>query len=114
MSSSIAENTRINGHFKNCNFKVADVTTLEVDSASCDVVFSNWLLMYLSDDEVRALATSMLDWVRNLATNSSAISVIGSSAHCRQVRPDGVVFFRESCFKQSGDLARKANPTHYR
>ena len=23
-------------------------------------------------------------------------------------------FFRESCFKQSGDVARKSNPTHYR
>lgn len=25
-----------------------------------------------------------------------------------------MVFFRESCFRQSGDRARKANPTHYR
>ncbi len=24
------------------------------------------------------------------------------------------MFFRESCFRQSGDRARKANPTHYR
>jgi hypothetical protein len=24
------------------------------------------------------------------------------------------VFFRESCFRQSGDKARKNNPTHYR
>ena len=23
-------------------------------------------------------------------------------------------FFRESCFKQSGDVTRKSNPTHYR
>jgi hypothetical protein len=26
----------------------------------------------------------------------------------------GTVFFRESCFRQSGDKARKSNPTHYR
>lgn len=32
----------------------------------------------------------------------------------RQVKEGGVVFFRESCFKQSGDKLRKSNPTHYR
>ena len=33
---------------------------------------------------------------------------------CLQLTEGGVVFFRESCFKQSGDKARKSNPTHYR
>jgi phosphoethanolamine N-methyltransferase len=28
-----------------------------------DVVFSNWLLMYLSDAEVQALAAKVLNWV---------------------------------------------------
>ena len=31
-----------------------------------------------------------------------------------QVKEGGTVFFRESCFKQSGDKQRKSNPTHYR
>ncbi len=31
-----------------------------------------------------------------------------------QVVEGGIVFFRESCFRQSGDKARKNNPTHYR
>lgn len=31
---------------------------------SYDVVFSNWLLMYLSDAEVKALAAKILTWVR--------------------------------------------------
>lgn len=26
----------------------------------------------------------------------------------------GYIFFRESCFHQSGDSKRKTNPTHYR
>ena len=26
----------------------------------------------------------------------------------------GIVFFRESCFRQSGDKQRRSNPTHYR
>ena len=31
-----------------------------------------------------------------------------------QVRDGGLVFFRESCFRQSGDVKRSSNPTHYR
>lgn len=69
-----------------------DVTQLQLPADSADLVFSNWLLMYLSDDEVSALAHGMLSWVAE-----------GCS-----------VFFRESCFRQSGDRQRNNNPTHYR
>ena len=31
-----------------------------------------------------------------------------------QLTEDGVLFFRESCFKPSGDKKRGNNPTHYR
>ena len=48
--------------------------------------------MYLSDAEVEKLALNMLTWLSE----------------------DGVVFFRESCFRQSGDKSRSNNPTHYR
>lgn len=48
--------------------------------------------MYLADDEVARLARNMLAWVK-----------VG-----------GTIFFRESCFRQSGDKARSSNPTHYR
>lgn len=47
---------------------------------SFDVVFSNWLLMYLSDQELKSLADKFLMWLR----------------------PGGHLFFRESCFHQSG------------
>jgi hypothetical protein len=33
------------------------------EAGSYDVVFSNWLLMYLSDAEVKALAAKVLRWV---------------------------------------------------
>jgi phosphoethanolamine N-methyltransferase len=35
---------------------------------------------------------------------------------CRveQVKEGGTIFFRESCFRQSGDAKRSNNPTHYR
>ncbi len=45
-------------------WKAHDATELELPAASFDVVFSNWLLMYLSDDEVSKLATDALRWVR--------------------------------------------------
>ena len=41
-----------------------DATELELPAASFDVVFSNWLLMYLSDAEVTKLAADALCWVR--------------------------------------------------
>jgi hypothetical protein len=38
------------------------------EAGSYDVVFSNWLLMYLSDAEVKALAAKVLRWVSNSVT----------------------------------------------
>lgn len=92
MQNLIGQNEATNGHLGNVAFRCGDATELRLDPASCDVVFTNWLLMYLSDGEVAALAASMLSWV------------------CE----GGVVFYRESCFRQSGDKARANNPTHYR
>lgn len=47
---------------------------------SIDFVFSNWLLMYLSDDEVKCFIQKILGWLR----------------------PGGFLFFRESCNHRSG------------
>jgi len=89
----IRKNEEDNGHFKNASFKQADVTELELPESSVDIIFSNWLLMYLTEDEVQNLFTRMLTWLR----------------------PGGYLFFRESCFHQSGDKKRSGNnPTMYR
>jgi phosphoethanolamine N-methyltransferase len=50
------------------------------------------LMMYLTDDEVLQLATNMCKWLK----------------------PGGHIFFRESCFHQSGNLKRQNNPSYYR
>ena len=93
MSDLIAENEANHAAtYPHVTFRVGDVTDLDVPPASFDVVFSNWLLMYLGDAECAKLATDALAWVK----------------------PGGTVFFRESCFRQSGDRARTTNPTHYR
>ncbi|CAH2036136.1 unnamed protein product [Thlaspi arvense] len=94
IESAIQKNESVNGHYKNVKFMCADVTSpdLKIADGSVDLIFSNWLLMYLSDKEVELLAERMLGWVK----------------------PGGYIFFRESCFHQSGDSKRKSNPTHYR
>ncbi|GLJ09388.1 hypothetical protein SUGI_0108210 [Cryptomeria japonica] len=94
IESVIKKNEETNGHFKNVEFMCADVTSpdLTIEPSSKDMVFSNWLLMYLSDEEVKELAKKMVQWVKM----------------------GGYIFFRESCFHQSGDHKRKENPTHYR
>ncbi|KAL3839016.1 hypothetical protein ACJIZ3_023607 [Penstemon smallii] len=90
----IKKNETINGHHKNVKFMCADVTSpdLNFPEGSLDLIFSNWLLMYLSDNEVENLVERMVKWLK-----------VG-----------GYIFFRESCFHQSGDHKRKNNPTHYR
>jgi len=92
METLIEENKKTHGHRENVEHLVGDATELDLEEGSFDVVFSNWLLMYLGDDEVADLASDALAWVSE----------------------GGIVFFRESCFRQSGDKPRKNNPTHYR
>eukprot|EP00117_Sycon_ciliatum_P034895 scpid103713/ scgid26545/ Phosphoethanolamine N-methyltransferase len=90
----VEKNRQINGErHSNIAFVSGDAMKLDYEENSFDVVFSNWLLMYLSDAELDQLAERMLRWVK-----------VG-----------GHVFFRESCFRQSGDRPRDAsNPTKYR
>ncbi|XXG80019.1 hypothetical protein AAC387_Pa09g0974 [Persea americana] len=94
IDSVIKKNESTNGHFKNVSFMCADVTSpnMQIQPESVDLVFSNWLLMYLSDKEVENLVERMMKWLK----------------------VDGFIFFRESCFHQSGDCKRRNNPTHYR
>ncbi|XP_042275015.1 phosphoethanolamine methyltransferase isoform X2 [Thunnus maccoyii] len=92
MESFVERNRQDNGHHGNATFIQADVTKLEVPKNSIDFIFSNWLLMYLSDVELNSLLEKMLSWLR----------------------PGGFLFFRESCNHRSGDCKRDFNPTCYR
>ncbi|KAF5203175.1 Phosphoethanolamine n-methyltransferase, partial [Thalictrum thalictroides] len=66
IESVIKKNESVNGHFKNVKFKCADVTSpdLKITPGSVDLIFSNWLLMYLADNEVENLAKKMVDWLK--------------------------------------------------
>ncbi|KAG8476200.1 hypothetical protein CXB51_033143 [Gossypium anomalum] len=90
----IKKNESINGHYKNIKFLCADATSpdLDISEGSMDLIFSNLLLMYLSDEEVENLAQRMMKWLK-----------VG-----------GHIFFREACFDQSGDCKQKHDPSHYR
>ncbi|KAG8563597.1 hypothetical protein GDO81_016148 [Engystomops pustulosus] len=92
MQNFIDKNREDNGYRGNITFLQADVTLLDLPNESYDFIFSNWLFMYLTDEELAALTRKMLGWLR----------------------PGGYLFFRESCFFQSGDCERTFNPTVYR
>lgn len=92
MEIFVEKNRQLNRHHGNITFQQSDVTQLELPYESFDLVFSNWLLMYLEEKEVEELFFNILKWLR----------------------PGGFFFFRESCFHQSGDASRDYNPTKYR
>ena len=54
------QNELLNGHFSNAMFMCADVTSpnLDISPDSVDLIFSNCLLMHLSDKEVNSNAYS--------------------------------------------------------
>lgn len=92
MQKFLNKNMENNCKFNNIEYTCADVTKLQLLEQSTDLLFSNWLLMYLEDEEIQDLLRSAMYWLRE----------------------DGYFFCRESCFHQSGDKPRQSNPTNYR
>ncbi len=72
---AIDENRNRNRDYKNINYLVADINEHPMPYKKYDLIFSNWLLMYLGEKEIKDL----------LSKTSQAL------------RPDGVILFRESC-----------------
>ncbi|KAE8710693.1 Phosphoethanolamine N-methyltransferase 3 [Hibiscus syriacus] len=110
IDSVIKKNETINRHYKNIEFVCADVTSpdLKIQEGSLDLIFSNWLLMYLSDKEVISVIKLPLFG-----------EILGANTFCFFFQVNGNLDFHvlhalESCFHQSGDCKRKNNPTHYR
>lgn len=59
--------------------QVGDAVHLQMESDSVDLVFTNWLMMYLSDTEVVEFLLNAIRWLR----------------------PDGYIHLRESCSEPS-------------
>jgi len=86
------ERNRANNNAPHIDFVSADVTTLQLPATKYDIIFSNWLLMYLDDNEISQLTLKMLSWLKD----------------------GGILFIRESCFHPSGNIKLGSNPTFYR
>ena len=82
----------------NCRFVCGSAASAEFEPGSFDLVFSNWLLMYLAEADVAALLAKIVGWLR----------------------PGGVFFFRESIGSPAptnpDNIANNSflNPTAYR
>uniref|UniRef100_A0A914VXE0 phosphoethanolamine N-methyltransferase n=1 Tax=Plectus sambesii TaxID=2011161 RepID=A0A914VXE0_9BILA len=100
IESFIAKNRERNEKLGNVSFQVGDAVNLKLEEESVDMVFTNWLMMYLQDEEVIQFLTNALRWLR----------------------PDGYLHLRESCSEPSttknktGSMhkAMEPNPTSYR
>jgi len=94
MQACIDKNQEKYGNkYGNIKYICKDVTLLQLKENGYDLIFSNWLMMYLDDSEVNELALNMYKWT------------------CK----GGYIFFRESCEGgPSGDKPRSVNPTFYR
>lgn len=88
-------NKEANASNSNVEVRCADVKDFDLPHGSVDLVFSNWLFMYLSDADVAASFSKITQWLR----------------------PGGHFFLRESCDKPSSTTVISdmgENPTVYR
>ncbi|CAJ0945809.1 unnamed protein product, partial [Mesorhabditis belari] len=100
IESFIKKNQERNAHHGNIHYQVGDAVNLKMKNGSVDLVFTNWLMMYLSDKEVVQFLMSAMRWLR----------------------PNGYIHLRESCSEPSTGRAKSntmhsnadSNPTHYR
>ena len=75
LDHALTKNRERNREARNIEYRCADALELEVPAGTVDLVFSNWLLMYLSDDEVRRFLERARQWLA----------------------PGGHLFVKESC-----------------
>ncbi|GMT14398.1 hypothetical protein PFISCL1PPCAC_5695 [Pristionchus fissidentatus] len=97
----IKKNKERNCHLANVDYAVGDAVNLQLKDGSVDFVFTNWIMMYLSDTETVQFVQKCLSWLR----------------------PNGHAHLRESCSEPSTGRkaasvsmhdAAAANPTSYR
>lgn len=98
VAAFIEENRRTNGVDNRAEFLCANVSELRLPPSSFDLIFTNWLLMYLEDAAIPPLLDRIRGWLR----------------------PGGHLFVRESCHHDSidqsakGPRGRKAAPAKIR
>lgn len=90
----VEKNKEVNGHRSNVTIWCMDVMNLDLPNDSLDVILTNWLMQYLSLEDIGKLLKRMIRWLR----------------------PDGRLFFRDSCMRNAhrADKHLPGNPTFYR
>ncbi|KAF8361293.1 pmt-1 [Pristionchus pacificus] len=97
----IKKNRENNSHLVNVDYAVGDACNLQLKDDSVDFVFTNWIMMYMSDTETVQFILKCLTWLR----------------------PNGHAHLRESCSEPSTGRkaasvsmhdANASNPTSYR
>jgi phosphoethanolamine N-methyltransferase len=93
MESFVKQNEITHGSsYPNMKFRTLDAAKLDYPPNSFDLIFSNWLLMYLNNEDTGRYAYNNL----------------------MMLRPGGFTFFRESHFRPAGVRSQSVNPTIYR
>ncbi len=75
MPHFVEKNQKDHADFSNVAYICSDVMKLDFEESSFDFVFLHWLLMYLEDDQMKLLFDRIHSWLK----------------------PQGELFFRESC-----------------
>lgn len=125
--TKLLQNEAINGHYKNVEFVCADVVSPDFNfpAESFDLIFSSWLLLYLSDEEVKKhmlfitllIFSFIYIYIYCIAKGGTSLFLQVKALAQRMLKwlkIGGHFFFRESCFRHSGDHERKNNPSYYR
>jgi len=92
VASFIEENQRRQSNFVNIKYIISDANDLRFSSNSMDFIFANWLLMYLTDEQLDKFAERLFEWIS----------------------PYGHLFFRESCESSISGVHGVGNPVRYR
>lgn len=104
VESFTEENRKINGHMRNVSFKTGEASAFKIEDLSVDFVFSNWLLMYLTDIEVITLLKNVLTWLN-----------VGGCFHLRESCSEPSKRKSSACTPLSQEnQPSDFNPTHYR
>ncbi len=86
------KNQQDHADFTNVTYLCSDVMKLQLKEASFDFVFLHWLLMYLEDDQMNLLIERIHTWLK----------------------PQGELFFRESCAVTRTKNTTQGYYAHYR
>jgi ubiquinone/menaquinone biosynthesis C-methylase UbiE len=75
LEHALNKNKKRNKNFNNIEYICSDALDIFLPENSCDIIFSSWLLMYLSENEIDQFLKKCRSWLT----------------------PGGQIFFKESC-----------------